>query len=69
MKTDLFQKSTVQPLILHGRKTTSVDAQCDGKKTKQNQQSWAKNMQSNGQPFKSQVFCRAHWALNPSAKG
>ena len=30
--------------------------------------SLAKNMQSNGQPFKSQVFCAAHQALNCSTR-
>jgi hypothetical protein len=28
-----------------------------------------KNVQSNGRPFKSAVFCTIHWALNSSAKG
>jgi len=41
---------------------------CDAKKAKCHLKSLAKNVQSNGSPFESQVFCRIHWALNFGAK-
>jgi hypothetical protein len=31
--------------------------------------SLAKNVQSNGQPFKSVVVCRVHWSLDSGARG
>ena len=36
--------------------------------TKCHLKSSAKNMQSNKWPFKSQVYCTVHWALNSGAK-
>jgi len=48
---------------------TLVDMQSDAEKTNFHLKFLAQNMQSKGQPFKSSVFCRVHWALNSSAKG
>jgi hypothetical protein len=47
----------------------SVHTQCDAEKNKCHLKLSTNNMQSKGQPFKSWVFCRAHWALNSSVKG
>ena len=68
MKTALFQKISIQPLTLHGRKTTSV-VMWRHEKTKCHQKSSTKNMQRNVQTFKSWVFCGSQCALNSSNKG
>jgi hypothetical protein len=47
---------------------TKVDAQCDGEKTEHQQMSVATNKQSNGQPFKTSVFCKKYGALNSRSK-
>jgi CRISPR/Cas system type I-B associated protein Csh2 (Cas7 group RAMP superfamily) len=51
------------------QKVTLVDTHRDAEYTKCHLWSSAKNEQSSGQPFKSHVFCRVHWALNSGAKG
>jgi hypothetical protein len=48
---------------------TLVNMQRDIQKSEHHPKSSAKNMQSNGQPFKSQTFHTVHWALNSGAKG
>jgi hypothetical protein len=50
-------------------KTTLVNAQHDAKKTKFHMKASASNMQSNGQPFKSWVFCKVPWELNSGIEG
>jgi hypothetical protein len=47
----------------------SVDVQRDAEKTEPYLKSLAKNVQNNEWPFKFQVFCRVHWAVNSDAKG
>jgi hypothetical protein len=47
----------------------SVDAQLQAEKTEPHLKSLAKNVQNNEWPFKFQVFCRSHWAVNSHAKG
>ena len=42
--------------------------QCDAERTTL-QKTSAKNMQSNGQPFKLPRSSRGHWALNSDSKG
>jgi hypothetical protein len=51
------------------RGTTVIGVQCDAKKTKHQLKSLVKNMQSNGQPFKSQLFCSIHRVHNFGTKG
>ena len=55
-------------LTLRQRKSTRTDTQCDTEKTKHPLKSSDNNVQSNGQPFKTQLFCRVHWALIPAPK-
>jgi len=43
----------------------SVDAQ----KTEPHLKSLAEKVQNNEWPFKFQIFCRVHWAVNSGAKG
>jgi hypothetical protein len=42
---------------------------CDAEKTECARKSLARNMQSNGWLFKSQVVCGVLWALNSGSKG
>ena len=56
--------STFNPLML---KDDYIH--CYVEKTQCHLKSSAKNRQSNGQPFKSWVFCRVQWAYNLVAKG
>jgi hypothetical protein len=44
-------------------KSTLVDAQGDAEKTEYPLKSSAHNLPSDGWPFESRVFCRAHWVL------
>jgi len=48
---------------------TLFDMQPDAEKTNFPLKFLAQNMPSKGQPFKSSVFCRVHWALNSSVRG
>jgi len=56
-------------LTLWHQGITLVDVQCDAEKTEQQLKCLVMNVQSNGQPFKSQFPCRVHWVLNFSTKG
>jgi hypothetical protein len=58
-----------QNLSLWHQKTTLVNVQGDAEKTECHLTSLAKNMQSNGQPFKSLVFCTVHWAVDSGVRG
>jgi CRISPR/Cas system type I-B associated protein Csh2 (Cas7 group RAMP superfamily) len=46
-----------------------VPTEYDAEKIKHPLQLLAKNMKTYGYSFKSQVFCRVHWALNSVSKG
>jgi hypothetical protein len=46
-----------------------VDMQSDAEKTNCHLKFLAQNIKSNGQPCKSSVFCRVHWALKSGVKG
>jgi len=63
-KIDNRFHSTINPLVL---KDDYIHHYAE--KTQCHLKSSAKNMQSNGQPFKSWVFCGVQWAHNLVAKG
>jgi hypothetical protein len=60
----LFRWDSIK-LTLWCLQSTIVDAHCDAGKTKVVSQEHA----NNGQPFKSWVFCRVHWALRALNSG
>jgi len=61
--------NTVFIITLWLQKLTFVNTQCGAEETEWHRMWLAKNMQSNGWPFKSWVFCRVHWVLNSGARG
>lgn len=61
-----FVAMKADPLV---PKSTVVDTQCDAAKNECQLNLLAKNTHSNGQPLKSQVFCRIYWALNSGFRG
>jgi hypothetical protein len=63
-KLDYRFHSTINPLVL---KDGYIHRYAE--KTQCHVKSSAKNMQSNGQPFKSWVLCIVQWAHNLFAKG
>ena len=61
--------NTVFIITLWLQKLTLVETQCGAEETEWYPNWLAKNMQSNGWPFKSWVFCWVHWVLNSGARG
>jgi hypothetical protein len=55
-------------LTLSHQEMTVINMQCDDEEIEHHLNSSAKNMQSNRWLFKSQIFCRVHWAFNCGAK-
>jgi hypothetical protein len=50
----------IYTLTLRHQKMTLANVHCEAEKMKHHLKSSTKNMQNNGWPFKSHVFCRVH---------
>lgn len=61
--------NTVFIITLWLQKSTLVGTQYGAEETEWYPNCLLKNMQSNGWPFKSWVFCWVHWVLNSGARG